>query len=122
MLNGNVDVTVIQEFIDLKHGVKLKETSIRKMWQTVLMDKFKGDKKSDETTAQTLLLFPWSWWLFSHPFWLLLFIVHIISPIITYSKFHKSNSKINLKVLPPIMLAYILFSIHLHYYISSFTI
>uniref|UniRef100_A0A7S2PU12 Uncharacterized protein n=1 Tax=Skeletonema marinoi TaxID=267567 RepID=A0A7S2PU12_9STRA len=55
LLCRNVDAAVIQEFIDLKHGVKLKETSIRKMRQTVLMNKFKGDGESDETTAQTLL-------------------------------------------------------------------
>jgi len=55
LLRRKVDPDIIQEFIDMKHGVQLNKNSIKKMKQTVLLDKFKEGGEKEETTAQTLL-------------------------------------------------------------------
>ena len=55
LLRKNMDATVIQEMMEYQHDVKLSKLSIRKMKQTVLMEEFDIDGKTQLTTAQILL-------------------------------------------------------------------
>jgi hypothetical protein len=62
LIRKNMDATIIQEMLQYKHDVKLNKASIKKMRQTVLMEEFSIDGKTQQTTAQILLK-----WLDDHP-------------------------------------------------------
>ena len=62
LLKSNVDSSTIQEFAEFKTGQKLKEGTIRKLRESVLMGEFQTNKETKETTAQTLIR-----WLNEHP-------------------------------------------------------
>ena len=51
LLRRKVDPDIIQEFIDMKHGVQLNKNSIKKMKQTVLLDKFKESRFIQQATS-----------------------------------------------------------------------